>query len=72
MTPRRPRARLTRRPRPRTHVRWPEVCPPVGIGPARGCIVPRISRGSRLMTTARGPATSRRAPLRRLPTIQKT
>jgi hypothetical protein len=72
MTPRRPHARMARRPQPRTQARWPEVCPPVVIGPMHGCIVSRISRESHLMTTARGPATSRRAPLRRLPTIQKT
>lgn len=35
MTPRRPRARLTRRPRPHSQARWPEVCPPVVIGLTR-------------------------------------
>ena len=62
MTRRRPGARLTSRPRPRTYVRWPEVCPPVVIGATRGSHVVVITRGFLLTTTARSPATSLRSP----------
>ena len=66
MTRRRLRARPTYRSRPRPHARWPEVCPPVVIGPARACIVPGIRCGFLLTTTVRTWPGPPHAPQRRL------
>ena len=67
-----PGTRLTRRPRPRRHARWPEVCPPIVSGPTRGGHVPLITRGFLLTTTVRGWTGPPHAPLCRLLTIQYT
>ena len=72
MTPRSQRDRPPARVRQRAHARSPEVCPPLVIGPTRGCHVPLIARGSLLTSTLRGWTGQPHAPLRRLLTIQYT
>ena len=69
MTPRRPRARLTR---PRPHARGPEVCPLVVIGLTRRSHVALIPRRFPLTTTPPGWVGPTSALTNRQLTIQRT